>query len=172
MNWNYVAGFFDGEGSVTVRTHQHGKDYFSLLFYNTHLPTLRTLRAFLHCGSILKSCGGKGHQKQVWVLKINRQRQNLSIAKQLVNRTIIKRPKLRKLIRILSTRNHNGELRELTRSRLKQLYWENAMSPREIALLVGCCPTSITNKMTRLGIRRRPRGYNGQVTRIRDCHGF
>jgi hypothetical protein len=52
-----VAGFFDGEGTVWVRTYPSGCRAAKLTFYNTHRETLEAIHAYLGVGVVKQRRG-------------------------------------------------------------------------------------------------------------------
>ncbi len=48
MNWNYISGFFDADGSVTAVTVNKGKNKtIQISFHNTELSILEAIRDFI-----------------------------------------------------------------------------------------------------------------------------
>jgi len=52
MDWSYVAGFFDGEGSVTKNMNQTGRYYPYLVWTNTDRRVLEEMQKFLTANRI------------------------------------------------------------------------------------------------------------------------
>ncbi len=48
MNWDYVAGFFDGEGSVSIRSNRSSQ----LRLVNTDKAVMEAIRDFVGFGTI------------------------------------------------------------------------------------------------------------------------
>jgi len=68
MNWSYVAGFFDGEGSVT----RNGNGY-RVTIPQTHEGVLKEMRRFTGYGTVMKTTARQKHWKQSWTFFISRQ---------------------------------------------------------------------------------------------------
>lgn len=47
MNWGYIAGFFDGEGSIVTNVNGNGHGI-RISITNTHLPTMQAIEQFLN----------------------------------------------------------------------------------------------------------------------------
>lgn len=48
MNWEYISGFFDADGSVTATSPQKGKNKtIQISFHNTELSILEEIRSFI-----------------------------------------------------------------------------------------------------------------------------
>lgn len=60
MNWAYLAGLIDGEGTITLSSGKHTKDRrgvlcrATLMIANTHRPVLEEAREFIGMGHIYK----------------------------------------------------------------------------------------------------------------------
>jgi hypothetical protein len=52
MNWDYVAGFFDGEGCAIIREHKRNFVTAELEFSNTNRPVLDEIQSFIGVGKI------------------------------------------------------------------------------------------------------------------------
>jgi len=100
MNWDYVAGYFDGEGCAGFYHHPKGTKFAQLIFSNTNLESLQAIHAFLGHGYIRpkhNKSSGFG-VKLMYELRIGHHEDVLRIAKTLAPLTIIKRQRLLELI--------------------------------------------------------------------------
>lgn len=68
MNWGYVAGFFDGEGSLT-----HNGSGFRVTIPQTHLIVLKAIKNFSGVGNVFALTKRKAHWKDAWAYNISRQ---------------------------------------------------------------------------------------------------
>ena len=89
MNWDYIAGFFDGEGNIlyarSVKTR--------LSFYNTNQDVLIRIQNFLNRYKILSyiySRRRKANWKIAYELRINRYRDCEKILNYFSKKTIVK----------------------------------------------------------------------------------
>ena len=65
MNWNYIAGFFDGEGSVA-----HNGMGFRISIPQTNEEVLNEIRNFTKIGFVIPVKKRKSHWKDSWVYYI------------------------------------------------------------------------------------------------------
>ena len=116
MNWDYIAGLFDGEGSVHIRRIKHpyksstyGKRIYKYLGFclgicNSNLDVLEEIKNFLQIGHINtdhpERRSAYGHLP-VYTFEVTRRKDCLKLAKELVKHTYIKREALEKFIKII-----------------------------------------------------------------------
>jgi hypothetical protein len=97
MTWDYLAGLFDGEGSICMAggkcNRQHLVYRVNFTVSNNHEGVLRQARAFIGMGSVVSRTRPSPLHRQSWVLSVSGYRL-LPILKRLAPRTIIKRPQL------------------------------------------------------------------------------
>jgi len=83
MTWDYIAGFFDGEGSLV-----HNGKRFRILIPQTHEGVLLEIKNFIGSGTIYKVTKRKEHWKECWVYCIARQEDVLKFIKKIKNNLI------------------------------------------------------------------------------------
>jgi len=66
MNWQYIAGFFDGEGSIILK---NGRSRIAIV--QTNKPVLESIKKFTKCGNIFEVTKRKPHWKDCWVYSIS-----------------------------------------------------------------------------------------------------
>ena len=66
MSWQYIAGFFDGEGSI-IRS---GVSGYRLIISQTNWLVLETIRLFVGCGIIFEVTKRKAHWKDAWIFTV------------------------------------------------------------------------------------------------------
>lgn len=171
MNWDYIAGFFDGEGNVCKV--QRGKAATCYLrFANKDRKVLEEIAQFLQVGYIIR--GNKG----VFHLVIGNHNKVFRIAEELVKRCVIKKAELEDLIRFIKGRvwrNDTG-FYVVSKKELYELYWEKKLSLQIIAKMYNRSVRSLRHKMDVFGIPRRSiseslrvawdAGRRGRVTRV------
>ncbi|PIT90505.1 MAG: hypothetical protein COU22_01785 [Candidatus Komeilibacteria bacterium CG10_big_fil_rev_8_21_14_0_10_41_13] len=86
MTWEYIAGFFDGEGCLTRK--QGG---FNLTIAQTHYEVLERINQFVGYGSIFKETKRQPHWKDSWVYYIARQEDIYNFLLKLSPLLIVKR---------------------------------------------------------------------------------
>jgi len=73
MNWDYIAGFFDGEGCIT---YGRSKRY-RIMISQTHKEVLESIRDFVGVGYVVEVAKRKSHWKDSWVFYIAKQEDSL-----------------------------------------------------------------------------------------------
>jgi hypothetical protein len=112
MNWVYIAGFFDGEGSLCYSTSpMGGLSPGRITIAQSGVPgrmLLEEIRDFLHTQGIKCSVlrnrkrKSKPHWKPAWILFVNSRRGSLVFAKNVLPYVRIKRPACQDLIRFFT----------------------------------------------------------------------
>lgn len=90
MNWDYISGYFDGEGSAYI-TNQN-RAY--LTWANTNLESLETMKDFMGVGNIRQSHKGERSWYTLAVWRVDDLRK---VVPELQARCIIKLPTLTKV---------------------------------------------------------------------------
>ena len=94
MNWSYVAGFFDGEGSIT---HNSGIG-FRVSISQANEEVLNEIRNFARIGSIIKVTKRQSHWKDSWVYHIANKKDVLYFLKQITPYLLVKKTLSLKII--------------------------------------------------------------------------
>lgn len=75
MSWDYISGFFDADGSVTMVSHGRGKEKtFQISFHNNELSILQSIQSFILSelsisGTISKKLKTKANHNTAYDLK-------------------------------------------------------------------------------------------------------
>lgn len=105
--WDYVAGFFDGEGTAGWwPNRRHGGEVWSVSFSNTHRIALEKIQEFLGAGAIRER---KGVNKPVYALVITRLEDLRRILPELIQRCIVKRADLEALAKFIASKETRSE---------------------------------------------------------------
>jgi len=172
MNWDYVAGFFDGEGSVTIRRNKSP----TLRFGNTDREVLESLQRFIGFGHISSWSPPNGWKTYYQLSFANRQLL-LRIGKRLVNRCIIKRQKLLTLLAFMQANPVKKKFRlytrpaHLTPELLRELYMDKRLSGRQIAVMSGCSSCTVFRRMQKFRIPARTVGEGVSISRRNGIYG-
>jgi len=168
MNWSYVTGFFDGEGSASIRREGSNRWFTARLsFANTNLQSLKDIQAFINCGNIIRQGRKKPHYRTVYRLDIWRWRDVRRVARCMLRHSIVKREALRELLHLIETHkwNNRGKLDAIDPARIRAMY-DAGLSASAIGRHLGFSEGGIFAKMIRSGIRRRPAGGVGPTPRL------
>ncbi len=94
INWSYIAGFVDGEGSIV----KNGKNDYRIAIPQTHEGVLRAIQDFTGMGNICQVAKRKAHWKESWVYCVARQEGVLFFLKRIYPYLIVKKDIARKII--------------------------------------------------------------------------
>ena len=99
MDWSYVAGYFDGEGTVRLNEVPSRPGYLltGLSWANTHLESLEAIRDFISCGTI-RPKARREHYRPGYELVVNRADDVLRVGEQMLPHLIIKRARLKEML--------------------------------------------------------------------------
>ena len=87
MNWSYIAGFFDGEGSIT---HNNGIG-FRITIPQTNEEVLNEIRNFAKVGYVIKLKKRKAHWKDSWLYYIASKKDVLVFLKKMIPYLVLKK---------------------------------------------------------------------------------
>ncbi len=87
MDWIYIAGFFDGEGSIT---HNSGIG-FRVSIPQTNEQVLNEIRDFTRLGSVIKITKRQPHWKDCWVYAIANKKDVLHFLNKITPYLIVKK---------------------------------------------------------------------------------
>ena len=107
MNWDYIAGFFDGEGSVTDY-----KKKCRVTITQTNKEVLERIRSFAGVGSIAEITKRKSHWKDSWVYYISKQSDLLKFLNGVAPRLVVKRKLAQNAIVVLERKLQEREARQ------------------------------------------------------------
>lgn len=135
MNSSYVAGFFDGEGTV----YQSGNKV-RVQIPQTNYEVLDELRNFYKCGNIYENKKQEEHHKQSWTYNITNWEGCLNFLKSIRDDVIVKKGDVEYFIKQLEDKKQiifeEKQEREQERLRVIELYNEG-FSYRKIESIVG-----------------------------------
>ncbi len=135
MNWDYIAGFIDGEGSIIVKP-PRVRIYIS----NTNREILEKIKVFLEGGSVFEAKRTiKGNWKKQYGWTICSHQDVLRILKNLRNKLIIKRKVCEEAISYIE--NKRWQKYYLSKEELKK--WKHLSSSRKIAKKLGVSQSSV-----------------------------
>ncbi len=86
MNWQYIAGFFDGEGSLT-----HNGKGFRITIPQNNEEVLKSIKSFVGCGNIIFIKKRKAHWNDGWSYYIAKQSEVYDFVRKIKPFVIVKR---------------------------------------------------------------------------------
>jgi hypothetical protein len=161
MDWSYVAGYFDGEGHVSLHRCKNGNTMRCLSWYNTHLGSLEAMRDFMGCGKI----GARNRTNRTlpaYALVVGRKVDMLKVLDGMIPHLIVKKEAAEKLRQFLSTVGEQspnfGKIAAVSDDQLKRWYYDEGKSCTEIGGLVGVGRTAVYQALKSRGFPLRPNG--------------
>ncbi len=101
MDWRYIAGFFDGEGTIAF----HHRGYrVRITISQTNFEVLEQIRDFTKVGSVVEIRKRKKHWKDAWVYYISKQADIVKFLKGIEPNLVLKKELARKSIADLGIR--------------------------------------------------------------------
>lgn len=97
MDWRYIAGFVDGEGSIV----KNGETDYRIAIPQAHEGVLNEIRNFSGVGNICKIKKRQEHWKESWIYTVARQEDVLFFLKKVSPYLIIKKELTRRTIPIV-----------------------------------------------------------------------
>ncbi len=144
MDWNYLAGFIDGEGSIILKP-PRVRIYIS----NTNEPVLKKIKGFVGCGSVFEVKRKiKGNWKKQYGWTIGSHKEVLGILKKIEPFLIIKKELCNKAILYIEGKRWQKDY--ISKDELKKLKYLE--SSRKIAAKLGVSQFSVLKYMKKYGI--------------------
>lgn len=167
MDWGYVTGYFDGEGTAGVYGREKRKGLRpELIWANTNLESLQAIQNFIGAGHIRDRCKQKLHYKQMYALVVSRKEDIARIIPLMLPHAIIKREALLNVqsqVDYRIARYVQGGLKALGVEEVRRLYHDEGLSTIQIGAKVGVTYSAVKNFMKNNGIPRRTRKERGLV---------
>lgn len=98
MTWSYIAGFLDGEGSIT-----RNESGWRITIPQTHYLVLRSIQRFTRVGHITHLRKRQTHWREAWVYVISTQADIQRVLTHILPHLIVKHPLARKVLAELHT---------------------------------------------------------------------
>ena len=134
MNWSYLAGFIDGEGSIIIKPPR-----IRLYISNTNREILEKIKEFVKCGSIYeikRRPNPKWSQQYGWTVCYHKD--CLKILKSIRNKLMIKRQLCEEAIKYIKNKRWQGHY--ISKKELEKV---NNLPSRAAAKKLGVSPFSI-----------------------------
>ena len=107
MNWSYIAGFFDGEGSLT-----HNGKGFRITIPQINEEVLLSIKKFIGYGNIIYITKRKSHWSDGWSYYIAKQTEVYDFIKKIKPFVIVKKSSVIKIIPELKNIVNNQKLKK------------------------------------------------------------
>ena len=160
MNWDFIAGFFDGEGCAFIR-----KDGgVVLVMSNTNREVLENIKTMI--GGAIVTHTRRPHNLVLYDLIFRDHRDVLPVVEELVKRCIVKKAKLSEMLQYLKQRKWHRNILPKDIQEITNLYIIQQKSLKQIAEFYNVTPCSILQKLKKHGIARNWR--KEQSNRKRD----
>jgi hypothetical protein len=106
MNWDYIAGFFDGEGCFTVVNRKNGGIKYQLALSQTEKYVLDEIQKYINVGKVYESCNKgnknwKPYWKKAYTLRISKREDILFFLSNIEDKIIVKKEELYQKKKIL-----------------------------------------------------------------------
>jgi hypothetical protein len=158
MDWSYVAGFFDGEGHVSVISTRHRWKTYSVSMANTHKPTCLRIARFLRQRGIQVSFypqKGTGHSwKTCWKIAVTDRFSAHRFLKSIEPLCLTKRKAVRGVIAFIETRDWALWHSRAEFLRAYKLYG-TGLSLRDVERATGISSRRLRDKAGDYGVRIR-----------------
>lgn len=126
MTAEYIAGFIDGEGTITT-----SKNKIRITIPQTNFEVLNEIQKYLGIGKILKEKKRQTHWKDSWVFYTTNSKDSYNILLNIKDFLIVKKNKAFEAITIYESWVERLKLRDLETSKILALV-DKGMSYREI----------------------------------------
>ncbi len=144
MNWDYIAGFIDGEGSIIISPPR-----VRLFISNTDKRVLEKIRDFSKLGTIIEVKRKENPKwKKSYVWNLGSHKDCLTVLKKLKNKLIIKKDKCKKAISFIKNKRWLGDY--ISKKELEKF---KNMSYRKIAKRLGISHYCVFRYLKKYGLR-------------------
>ena len=156
MSWQYIAGFFDGEGSANKYKNRIPR----IQLTNTNRQVLEIIRDFMQCGSIYLHRMKHDNWKDCYVLVIHSYKDVLFFCRSILKFLIIKKTTIQKILTELETRHFHPRVPFILGPEILNIeYYQNKKSTRQIAKEYKIpSPSTVLWNLKRYNIPRRKVG--------------
>jgi intein/homing endonuclease len=143
MNWDYLAGFLDGEGSIIIKPPR-----IRLYISNTNKGVLDEIAKFVKCGRIYEINRKLEKWKRQYGWTIANHKDCLRILEGLNGKLIVKNDLCIKAIEYIKNKRWHGEY--ISKEELKRY---NGIPYRKVAKLIGVSHCSIFKYRKKFGLK-------------------
>jgi len=145
MNWDYLAGFLDGEGSIIIKPPR-----VRLYISNTNKKILDEIRDFVRCGTVyeinMKNKSKKWNKQYGWAICFHKD--VLRILKNLKGRLVVKRELCESAISYIE----NKRWQKYYLSKKELMKYKKLKSSRKLAKELGVSQFSVLKYAKKYGL--------------------
>jgi|GEM_PF-2440912 DNA invertase Pin-like site-specific DNA recombinase len=160
MNWDYIAGFFDGEGNVRVVDSKNSRGISITIAQaesNNGNEVISKIQSFLRSNNInshiyvYKSLDKRGYKRQpLYVLRISDKYNAKKFLKELEGRVVVKRSDVKDaLVFITLMKRHTRPFTDPEKKEIVSLF-KNGVKIRDIAKKTGCGTSKVSKFLNSL----------------------
>jgi hypothetical protein len=135
MTWEYIAGFFDGEGSIS-----HNGNGYRITIPQTNQEVLNDIMRFSGVGFVVKITKRRAHWKDSWVYYISRQKDVYFFIKHIAEFLKVKKNAAETVMSILEGYLADKERHDIHLDKMKDIAARmrgNGCTYREIGKKIG-----------------------------------
>ena len=135
ISWQYIAGFFDGEGSIS-----RVGNWYRIIISQTHYEVLAAIRLFAQVGHVAKLTKRQAHWKDAWIYYIAKQKDVALFLRGIAPYLIVKRqyviPILSAVDKLVTQQNSRERIAR-NRKRQAKILRQRGYSYRKIGRVLG-----------------------------------
>lgn len=163
MEWAYIAGYFDGEGHVSLHQGKRRQLVAGLFWANTHRESLETMMRFIDAGHISTKDRSEWGRKTCYSFAVTRRADMLRVLEKMIPYLLIKRSAAEQLRDHLLTNRKDqaanfGHAEAVSTEQYTRWYHDEGKSLAQIGKKIGVSVSAISQVFTRRGISARPAG--------------
>lgn len=175
INWDYLTGFFDADGCVTIYNNARGYSYVNVSFFSTDIDVIERIKNFIQSHDISNKVSIQTTErktKTMYRFTIGGVADLRKIIKYFLPRTNIdrKRMKLEEALKTLESKTALRGKLDGKQEEIRKLYWDDGLTVRETAKKLDSNWRTLTKFMRKHNIKRRKRGEKGTSAQVTSQH--
>lgn len=144
MNIQYIAGFFDGEGSIVI-----SKNRIRISLPQTNKEILEEIKKYFGVGNLTVLKKRKEHWKDAWSYYVSGSKACFKVLNELEPYLILKKDKAKKGLSFIQEIK-DKEQNKIERNKLAISYVNKGMSYRQVEKLTGICRQTLCNEIKKV----------------------
>ena len=163
MDWNYIAGFFDGEGSISFKV--KGKTpFYVVCIANTNREILEEIQKFLREKGINSHLYSRPSAQYIYISK---QSDMLKFLRRIKPFIFIKLPKAKELIFYLTHKKSRFKI-NISPKIIFKMYWIDKLSTVQIGKKLNCSSTCVKEFFDKNKIPLRNKSQVASLLKINE----